>query len=184
MKNRKGFVLLESVIVLVVVALALTGFMTTYTVLSNKSKQKEHFDKTSDKYLLYTISSLGTSGNNDFITCANNAENSSKNIVINVSRNNAYSNQCLKDIYQTSSDPSLDKGEQQLKDVFDTTGLVYLYYIKDISTALKATGDSKPTKLFDNGTIEYIKTLDVNKSNYLIGVFRKSDKYYYASINL
>ena len=48
MKDKKGFVFLESVIVLVVVAIALTGFMTTYTVLSNNAKRREFYDKTSD----------------------------------------------------------------------------------------------------------------------------------------
>ena len=171
MKNKKGFVFLESVIVLVVVALALTGFMTTYRVLSNNAERRETYDKTSDKYLLYAISSLGTDGNNNLTTCG-----SSDNVSFNVNKDNAY-DRCFKSFYKSSAD---------VERMFNETGLVYLYYIRDISSALLSNASTgySPTKYFDNGVIEYIKTLDTTKSDYLIGVFRRSDKYYYSSINL
>jgi len=168
MKNKKGFVFLESVIVLVVVAIALTGFMTTYTILSNNAKRREFYDKTSDKYLLYAISSLGTSGNENILTCG----------TFYAKRDDAY-DLCFKNFYSSEDD---------VKSMFDDTGLVYLYYLdgNSIAQALtkNETANYYPTRKFDNGSIEYIKTLDVNKDNYLIGVFRRSDRYYYASINL
>ena len=173
MKKKNGFVFLESVIVLVVVALALTGFLVTYTVLSNNSRRKEHYDNTSDKYLLYSISSLGTTADvnftsfGDFRITIDNAKNS-------VISENFYSQHVNAD------------GEivYEIEEMFNATGLVYLYYIdKDhISTVLQQS--SSPTFYYDNGTIEYLKTLDINKQNYLVGVFKRSDKFYYASINL
>ena len=119
--------------------------------------------------LLYAISSLGTSGNSNIESCGTF-----------YSRNatDAY-NSCLKNFYEDSD---------QVIDMFDDTGLVYLYYLdgNSIATALIINEDLSyyPTTKFDNGSIEYIKTLDNNKNNYLIGVFRRSDRFYYASINL
>ena len=68
--------------------------------------------------------------------------------------------------------------------MFNDTGLVYLYYIDGDGLASKLKTSQNPTRKYDNGTIEYMKTLDINKTNYLIGVFKRSDKFYYASINL
>lgn len=167
MKNKKGFVFLESVIVLVVVALALTGFMTTYRLQANNAKRREYYDKTSDKYLLYSISALGTNGNDNINSC------SDFNINRDFGSSGSVYTSCFSKFYST---------KEQAQKMFDDTGLVYLYYIKDISDVLD--NSKKPTEKFDNGSIEYIKTLDSNKTNYLIGVFRRSDRYYYASINL
>ncbi len=164
MKNKKGFVFLESVIVLVVVALALTGFLTTYTLLSNRNKRREYYDKTSDKYLLYAISSMGTDGKNNYTTCS--PANS-----VSMYRGNM--GNCLTKFFAN---------ETVATDMLDSTSLVYLYYIEDIEVAL--SGNNKPTEKYDNGAIEYMKTLPINKFNYLIGVFRRSDRFYYASINL
>ena len=169
MKNKDGFVFLESVVVLVVVAIALTGFMTTYTLLSNQAKRREYYDKTSDKYLLYAISSLGTTGNLNIPACGTfYCRNAS----------DCY-DYCFKNFYAS---------EAEVRNMFDDTGLVYLYYMNGnrIQRALmiNETTNYYPTQKIDNGSIEYIKTLDINKENYLIGVFRRSDKYYYASINL
>ena len=58
--KKKGFVFVESIVVLMVVALSLTVLISSYSLVTRKTKEKEHYDKASDKYLLYAISKLGT----------------------------------------------------------------------------------------------------------------------------
>ena len=60
--NKKGFVFLETIIILVLVTTALTTMLTSYTVITSKSREKEYYDRISDKYLLYSLSNLGATG--------------------------------------------------------------------------------------------------------------------------
>jgi hypothetical protein len=60
--NKKGFVFLETIIILVLVTTALTTMLTSYTVITSKSREKEYYDRISDKYLLYSLSNLGVTG--------------------------------------------------------------------------------------------------------------------------
>ena len=123
--KKDGFVFVESVTVLIVVALSLTMSLSSYELLSSKSKQRKYYDLASDKYLLWTLNELG-----------NKTGSSYQNNMVASSRG---------------------------------------YYA---------------TKTYDNGTIEYLKTLkrkeDDNTTpiNYIVGVFYRKGKYYYASIIL
>ena len=65
---KKGFVFLETIIVLTVVTLSLTILLTSYTLITTKAKEKENYDKVSDKYLLYTFSNLGTNATYNYKT--------------------------------------------------------------------------------------------------------------------
>ena len=58
--KKDGFVFVESVVVLVVVALSLAMLISSYSLVTRKTKEKERYDKTSDKYLVYVLSKLGT----------------------------------------------------------------------------------------------------------------------------
>ena len=176
MKKKNGFVFLESVIVLVVVALALTGFLITYTIISNNARRKEHYDNTSDKYLLYAISSIGTSSTLNFTNCDGGGDFS---INIDNARNS-----CIGTHFYSNYVNAEEQRVYEIDEMFNDTGLVYLYYIDGDGLASKLKTSQNPTRKYDNGTIEYMKTLDINKTNYLIGVFKRSDKFYYASINL
>ena len=57
--KKNGFVFLETVIILMLVTMALTTMLISYTLVTTKSYEKEFYDRISDKYLLYTISNLG-----------------------------------------------------------------------------------------------------------------------------
>lgn len=164
--NKKGFVFLESVVVLVVVAISLSAFLTTYTVLSNKSKANEYYDKTSDKYLLYAISSLGTTGIYNLNTTGIDDFYATKD--------NCYSTY-LSNLYTSQTECS---------NMFEDSGLVYLYYVNNVTTALSYFNN--PTAHYDNGTIDYMQTLKRNKNGepivYLIGVFKRDGHNYYASL--
>ena len=58
--KKNGFVFLESIVVLVVTMLALTLLLISYSLITRKAKEKEEYDRTSDKYLIYNLSNFGT----------------------------------------------------------------------------------------------------------------------------
>lgn len=63
---KKGFVFIETIIVLMIVTVSLTLLFASYTLIKTKSKEKEFYDKISDKYLLYAISNLGTTASYNY----------------------------------------------------------------------------------------------------------------------
>ena len=58
--RKKGFVFLETIIILMLVTVALTTMLASYTLVTTKSYEKQYYDRISDKYLLYSITTLGT----------------------------------------------------------------------------------------------------------------------------
>ena len=166
-------------------------------------KQKEEYDRTSDKYLIYNLSNFGTTdlyyyGFQDADTLSFKAEKDlCKYFPKSNSDKTVYVNEILSDCEQ----------------VFKDTNLKYLYTIRDINKALQ--GEEKtvvinpvthasqtilePTKKYDNGTVEYMKTLRQCKTqvvesggkricndpiHYLIGVYEKNNRFYFASIEI
>ena len=177
--NKKGFVLLESIVVLVVVALSLSVLMSSFSLISRKTKEKEYYDRSSDKYLLYALMNLGTddtcnywerntectgSGSLNFIA---DQDNCTRTTVGHILGGNC--------------------GE-----VFSRYGVTHLYVIEDIRVALDAANSGK----YNNGTIEYLKTLkkcadcDYSTRNpvcdypipYMIGEFSRNGQTYYSSV--
>ncbi len=206
--KKDGFVFVESIVVLVVVALSLAMLISSYSLVTRKTKEKEKYDKTSDKYLVYVLSKLGTDDVCNYgMACTNLAH---KGISFRADREVTSSYNC-----------STTKMGELLFDcnqVFDDMGLVHLYVIENIRNELndldvygnpKGRGELKAVEIYDNGTIEYMKTLkkcndlntidsngnyinnnsDTSKCNnpitYMIGVFERGNgDYYYASIEL
>ncbi|MBR2138123.1 MAG: type II secretion system protein [Bacilli bacterium] len=201
--KKNGFVFLESIVVLVVTMLALTLLLISYSLITRKAKEKEEYDRTSDKYLIYNLSNFGTTdlyyyGFQDADTLSFKAEKDlCKYFPKSNSDKTVYVNEILSDCEQ----------------VFKDTNLKYLYTIRDINKALQ--GEEKtvvinpvthasqtilePTKKYDNGTVEYMKTLRQCKTqvvesggkricndpiHYLIGVYEKNNRFYFASIEI
>lgn len=211
--KKRGFVLLESIIVLVVVTLSLTMLLSTYSLVSRKTKEKEYYEKASDKYLLYSFNNYGTDKNNNYSKIVGSISNS-------------------RDVYTIK--PEDCKGKAELKDkIFKVSGvtenvcesvlkelnLKKVYLVKDVNAVLEY--DNNKNNL-ENGTIEYMKTLEKcndedvyvkctgasgekcdgnghkldaenhkiqkttcsSPTRYMIGVFYRNSKYYYASIKL
>ena len=52
---KKGFVFIETIIVLMLVTMSLTMLISSYTLIKTKSLEKESYDKTSDKYLFLEL---------------------------------------------------------------------------------------------------------------------------------
>lgn len=176
MKNKNGFVFLESVIVLMVVALSLSLIYASYSLVTRKSASKETYDRASDKYLLYTLSNLGTTNTKNYSKIL--SASSSNVVKISTNSCNITSNN-LGEIFKSNDD--CNKALQSLN-------VVYLYLIKDVNDALQTPNI---TSTIDNGSIDYIKTLKkcydtncTNHINYMIGVFYRSGNYYFASIEI
>lgn len=184
MREKNGFVFLETVVVLIIVTLSLTMLLSSYSLLARKSKQNETYDNVSDKYLLYSISSLGTTGTynyNVFADFSANAMNCMESPMSNIFLCNEVTSDrktCLNN---------------NCSNLFSSTGLVNLYLVSDIDMTLS---DSSLSSKIDNGTIQYMKTLKAcdkgGKNNgvtecmrcnkYIMGVFYRNGKYHYASV--
>lgn len=242
---KKGFVFIETIIVLMIVTMSLTLLFASYTLIRTKSMERENYDKISDKYLLYAISNLGTNATYNYGTIADygnlalepkncdkysglvykvdttnkkldpiNCQNhvfekcstSSPSFECNLCQSyyNIFSPKAVKNVQiNTSSFTKDETPSSNCQKVFNELNVVRLYVINDITDALKSTN---ATKIYDNGTINYIKTLkkcyDTNyasengliKDNasvtcndsvrYLVGVFYRYGEYFYASIEI
>ena len=202
--KKNGFVFVESVIVLVVVALSLAMLISSYSLVKRKTQETEYYDKASDKYLLYSISNLGTDdicnyskdcGSKITGVSANTYRNSSTNISFRADADDSAGFNCTKS--------KVGKIMYNCNDVFDKLNIVHLYVVENIVDELNGANDVsggyKTVSFYDSGTIEYMKSikkcndLDFNKNTtkcnspitYLIGVFeRGNNEFYYASIEL
>ena len=206
--KKDGFVFMESIVVLVVVALSVATLISSYTLVSRVAKEKENYDKVSDKYLLYTLSKLGTDN-----TCNYGIGCSSLTFTgVNFRADKDNSSEFFCEGTKTG-EILIDCAK-----VFDDMHLVHLYVVNNIRNELndlnadgsrKTDPSEKAARIYDNGTIEYMKTLkkcnDANSTDangnfinnnkldtacndpiiYMIGVFeRGSGEYNYASIIL
>lgn len=198
MKNKKGFAFMETVIILMVVTLSLALLLSTYSLISRKSKEKENYDKASDKYLLYSVLNLGTNARYNYKSMLD------ENYILGpkITPDNCSEYDVLRNIYNDSELSS--SSETNCKKIYESMDIIALYLVKDINQALSSP---QATEHFDNGTINYLKTLKkcndednkyikdgmvINTSeyvcdkpiNYLVGVFYKNDEYYFASLVL
>lgn len=249
---KKGFVFIETIIVLMIVTMSLTLLFASYTLIKAKSQEKENYDKISDKYLLYAISNLGTNASYNYGTIAdygnliidpktcgtydkvvyqkNNQNNKleafdCKNYVFDKCTEakmsassdvktgceicqgyyNIFSPKATKNVQiNTSSFTKEDTSMPNCQKVFTELDVVRLYVINDVREALKS---ANATQIYDNGTINYLKTLrkcydsdyaseggivkddeNIGVCNdpvrYLVGVFNRYDEYFFASIEI
>ena len=109
--NKKGFVFVESVTVLIVVTLALTMSLSSYDLLASKSKQRNYYDIPSDKYLLWTVNEMG---NKTGMSYQSNLVASKDNC------DTTYMNDIISDC----------------KQLFSDTNMVYFIIIDDVEKAL------------------------------------------------
>ncbi len=241
---KKGFVFIETIIVLMIVTMSLTLLFASYTLIKTKSMEKENYDKISDKYLLYAISNLGTNATYNYGTIADNGylaltpKNCDKyeNIMYIVSAEKFEGKDCNDYVFEkcdsatgtkktncdicqgyynifspkaekkvqinTSSFEKIEVPASNCQKIFTELNVVHLYVIPDVTEALRT---KNATKIYDNGTINYLKTLkkcydkdyasqgglvkdEVETCNdpvrYLVGVFYRYGEYFFASIEI
>ena len=200
--KKDGFIFVESIIVLVIVALSVAMLISSYSLIARKTKEKETYDKASDKYLLYAISKLGTDENCNYGTNCGGARDFATSA-------------------KGCSETKMKNFMFDCKQVMDYLNIKHLYVVTDIRNLLRANDfpggyteehDGVTEYVFTNGTIEYMKTLKdcndlneyrdlgngkkeyINKNKltdtcqnpipYLIGEFERQGTFYYAAIEI
>ena len=146
--KKDGFIFMESLTVLVVVLLATTLLLSSYSLFIRKSKEKESYNLPSDRYLLFNIAKLNATVNEYFDNegyIANRRDASYNN-----------PNSCEK--------TPIGNRLSNCKQLFKDNDLVYFIVIKDIKKEMKRTDI---TTIYDSGTIEYLKTLERGLFGYL-----------------
>ena len=198
--KKDGFIFVESIVVLVVVALSLAMLISSYSLVSRKTKEKEYYDKASDKYLLYAISNLGTDDICNYsVKCSGSIGGST------------FKDDTSKIAFRADADSSENyfcknsKLGSIINDcdlVFKEMNIVHIYVVENIVKDLHetCTDNSKcSVKFYDSGTLEYLKSLKkcndpnyntsfincTNPIKYMIGVFEREDgELHYASIEI
>ena len=212
---KKGFVFIETIIVLMMVTMSLTLLLSSYTLVKVKSREKEKYDRIPDKYLLYTISNLGTTATHNYSVIAETAnmritpetchqytnvykltQTTKTDVTCSQSnRNNEcsfytifYPNTAKNVVVNTISFSDTDTTSVPCKKVLQELNVKYLYVVNNVDIALK---NPKATSIYDNGTINYMKTLRKCRDEacsdpikYLIAVFERYEEYYFASIEI
>lgn len=158
---KKGFVFLETIAVLTVVAIATSMLLVNYTVIMKRVDINTYYDNSSDIYALYTFMNIGTTLKDNYITYESN---------FFTRRDNCSSSDINK--YISSCDNVMKKYD-----------LLYAGVIKNISNEVKNNYSR-----YQSGTINYLEYIsDKEKDNnktYAVGVFYRNGKYYYASIEM
>lgn len=162
--KKNGFVFIESIVVLVIVVLSLTLLLSNYFLLVRNSKRNEYYNLPMDKYLLYTVTNLGESDrafgvNTSFIVTKDNC------------------------------DAKMGTRFKNCKNIFEKTNIKYYIVIYNLENELSNSNIINTG--YDSPTIEYLKTLRrckdsacIDKIGYVIGVFERNNKRYYASLEL
>lgn len=164
--KKNGFIFIESIVVLVIVILSLTLMLSNYYLLIRKSKSNEYYDLPKDKYLLYNIGNLGEKDN------PYNAPGGSLSFKATKSNCNNYMSNRISNCSQLFSD----------------TNLEYFIIINNLNTEFS---DPNISSKYDSPTIEYLKTLRRCRDQactegigYAVGVFKRNNEYFYASLEL
>jgi len=154
MKNKKGFVLLETAVVLIVVVIAMLGLYATYSFVFKNLKQSSKYENINDLYKLNVF--YGLMENYQFPSGLTIGF-----VIINSSNCSTYFN------------------DSNCSSIMSDLGFSYFIYTEDnIDDILFSdpTGNG-----LSNTDINFFKTLETNY-HYLIGVRNDSGEYYYISM--
>ncbi len=186
--NKKGFVFIETITVLVVVILSLTLMSANYVLLRTKSKAKLHYDRTNELYALRTFMDIGVNELNNY-----------GNIVsyLNLSGTKDYivtSTTCDGSKLNSDDSLSFNKFVPNCNDVLNTLNIKTLLITSDIDYTSK-----KYTSL-STGMIKYLEqtqksdyyvmgdegdsSIRKRDISYVVGEFYSNNEYYYASIKI
>ena len=169
MNSKKGFVLLETVIVLIVAVVAMLGLFLTYSFVFKNLKQGSHYDNAIDLYRL--------------------------NVFYNTMKSNGFPNDDILVIYANAG--TTDNIVKNCTEYFDSNcvdlmsklDINYFIYLNSNTDDILLNENIK-SKL-KNTDINYIKKLDNHKS-YLVSVYRNyingcngdDCPYYYVSLQV
>lgn len=187
MMKKNGFVFLETIIILMLVTMTLTIMLISYTIISTKVKEKEYYDRVSDKYILHTISQLGTTSSINYSVIADYIATESQGAAVNtvdrlgIMKIDGETDGCLS-LCQGTLTKNSDKTfckifgnttnyvtsittssyDKEINNIGNCTAVfsnLNLKYIYIINDIEYLLSQDLATEVLDNGTIEYIKTL-------------------------
>lgn len=157
--NKKGFVFLETIIVLVIVVVSLSVVLTTFTTVVSKNKIRKYYNRTNDIYLLYNIFELTKIDGLSMLK-------SREDFFVNTNECNNIFGDYLEDCEK----------------LFDDFNIESIGYTSNISSVLDEY------KNYDNGMIEFLKQLKKREENnnikYIYASFNIDNEYYYASVRV
>ncbi len=164
--NKKGFVLLETVVVLIVVVVSMLGLYASYSFIFKNLEKSKYYDNINDVYRVNVFYKMIKSAGNPTVE-------------------NGYT-------IIRKSNCTAKLQDSNCETLFDELDVEYLIYndvrvnnIINKNTNLCA-GNSSNQNCLNNTDINYMKTLEQNYS-YIIGVFSSddgSDNYYYCSLRV
>ena len=151
--NKKGFVLLETIVVLIVTVVSMLGLYLTYSFVFKNLNQEKYYDNINDVYKLKIFY--------DILKPSINTND--------IGYTTAISTNCEINLFNTAN----------CNELMTKLGFEYFIYTdEDMDRILSSFDPSSTLKVTD---IEYMKKLEHNYS-YLIGVLKRNDKYYYVSL--
>ena len=155
MRNKKGFVLLETAVVLIIVVIAMLGLYSTYSFVFKSLKQSAKYDNIDDLYKL--------------------------NIFYRLMKSKGFPEvDSTGYIKITSSDCTTYFGDSNCSSLMSDLGFNYFIYVGTDIDGVLAAGRNNLTNLY-NTDINYMKTLEFN-FEYLVGVKVIDNEYYYVSM--
>ncbi len=168
--KKNGFIFVETIVVLVIVVLALSMIMSSYSLVVRKNNINKYYDRANEIYALYYIMKYGTTSTDNYILPLDSDGN--------INRFYTHRNDCAG----TEINNYIPNCTNVLKDM----NIIYIGVINSVEYEL-----NNPDTKYTNGVIEYLKHLqkekvddDGNKikTKYAIGVFYINKEYYYASL--
>lgn len=159
MKN-KGFVLMETIVVIVVISVALLTIFSSYNKILSKVKSENKYD--TSEYIYMTKHIKDYLKNNSCVTDIYEMGVKDKSTDPNRKK-------ILKNYYNSDCGFAIDDDS---KNIFNIKKIYILKYLNEINE-----GTIKDAENFDAYMIDYIKKLDVNDSDTLIIVEYKRPAY-------
>ena len=135
-KEKKGFIFIETIVVLTLVALAMTITLATYSLVTSRSKIKMYYNLSSDIYLLHNISRIGTDSEVNYANMAKNNETFW--------------------IDKTNCSNTIGHIVGNCEALFTNNDIQNLGIIIDIDKEIR---NNSSTKKYDPGTIDFLNTL-------------------------
>jgi len=167
-KEKKGFIFIETIVVLTLVALAMTITLATYSLVTSRSKIKMYYNLSSDIYLLHNISRIGTDSEVNYANMAKNNETFW--------------------IDKTNCSNTIGHIVDNCEALFTNNDIQNLGIIIDIDKEIR---NNSSTKKYDPGTIDFLNTLKKYKEEtknktikYFVGRFFRDNEYYYAALEV
>ena len=177
---KKGFVLMETIVVIVVISVALLTIFSSYNKILSKVKKENKYDTSEYIYMTNYIKKYLK----DKIT------NNELNISVTDICGESVSGDCTDNF--TSSDYELSgKLDLKVKELYDVEKIYILTNLNKFDKEMVSPNNKKNSSFFDAYMIDYIRKLDVSDKDELIIVEYKrpaknndySDKQEYSNDN-